>query len=98
MWQILRKGPDAALSAMLPNAKTISKFNERDNEIVLFSNLLIKKIELHEKLKGILNGNFCLPELTNFKKMNIQLINSMTIYLQQLILCVNSNRQQIDSS
>lgn len=47
MWQILRKGPEAALAAMLPNAKTISKLNEFDSEVVTFSNLVIKKIELN---------------------------------------------------
>ena len=60
--QAIRRGPEAALN-LIPNIGLIKNQYPHVEQIVKFATILEKKVELQEKVKKILCGNYYLLDL-----------------------------------
>lgn len=91
--QAIRRGPEAALN-LIPNIGLIKNQYPHVEQIVKFATILEKKVELQEKVKKILCGNYYLPEISTFKKISISDLKAMSAYLNFLISEINSHLLQ----
>lgn len=94
----VRKGPEATLTSFLPNVNSIKSSFPTSKEIQSLCLLLEKKIEVNDKVKKMMTGNFHIYEITNnFKKVTIQDLAAIISYLQHLIVYVE-NMVRLDNS